>query len=384
MATHTLLPPGPTPSCRCDSLTCSYKLPTPEHCDDLLNLGWQLGYFVMPTGVMQPPRGARLFEKAFHHDSGVYIELTPPTSMRSNAGTGILTVPGSVLAALDAKERLDLYIELYSLEGFYRCTRIDTQLTVLDPPVSIYEFLDQVNDGNIWAKGFSSGQPHARYDRMGRIVAPPTWYWGAADSPTRIRVYDHGAKHEWPMPSLRIEVQQRKRNADDTFRSLVKSAKKEVDNEPLLLVAEANLVKAVSREKADLRDTTDIDREKMGSKWLRKAPRLSWYAELVDAPGAPVERRARPVPTLTQSVAAGVAQYGGKNGAWFMRGMALEGATEGQVGAAYVVRCMAVMTEEHRAMAKEGLTPEQQARVDELYAHYTQFGPYLAEHLWCE
>ena len=186
------------------------------------------------------------------------------------------------------------------------------------------------------------------------------------------------------MQTLRFEVQQRKRNADDTFRSLVKSAKKEVDNEPLLLVAEANLVKAVSREKADLRDTTDIDREKMGTKWLRKAPRLSWYADLVDAPDAPVERRARPVPTLGQSVAAGVAQYGGKNAAWFLRGMAVEGATEEQVGAAYVTRCAAVMTEEHRAMAKEGLTPAQQERVDELFAHYTNLGPFLAEHLWCE
>lgn len=384
MTTHTLLPPGPTPSCRVDSLTCSYKLRSADACDELINLGWNVGYFVMPTGVMQPPRGARLFEKAFHHDSGVYIELTPPSSSRKNAGSGILTVPGAVLAALDARERLDLYLELYSFEGFYRCTRIDTQLTVLDPVVTIYEFLDEVSAGNIWAKGFSSGQPYARYDRSGKHLIAPTWYFGAPDSPTRVRIYDHGVKHQWSVPTMRIETQQRKRNADDTFRSLVKSAIKEVDNEPLLLVGEANLVKAVSREKADLRDTTGIDREKMGSKWLRKAPRLSWYAELVDAPGAPVERRARPVPTLGQSVSAGVAQYGGKNAAWFLRGMAVEGATQDQVGAAYVERCAAVMTEEHRAMAKEGLTAEQQARVDELYAHFTHHGPLIAEHLWCD
>ncbi len=79
------------------------------------------------------------------HTSGVQIELTPPDKDVRNAGLGLLSIPGQVLSALETKERLNLYREVYSFEGFYRCTRIDTQFTVLEPPISIYDFVDEVS-----------------------------------------------------------------------------------------------------------------------------------------------------------------------------------------------------------------------------------------------
>ena len=384
MQIETLVPPGPTPSCRPDYATWSFKVPNLHQVEDLLNLGWAIGHKVMPNGDMNGPRQGRLFEQVWQHDSGVTVEVTPPDSQKRNAGTAILSVSGSVLAALDAKERSELYLEVYMWEGYYRCTRIDTQFTVLDPPITIYDFVDSCQEGNLWAKGFSSGQPYTQIDRAGNHRISPTWYFGAPDSPTRARIYDHGVKHDWSVPTMRFEVQQRKRNADDTFRALAKQVQVEVNNGPLLLEQEANLVKAISREKLDIRDTTDIDREKLGGKWLRKAPRVGWYAEMVDAPGAPVERTARPVPTLLQSIKASVDQYGGNIGAWAIHGMALEGCTLKQAAELYVLRCIGSMGEQHRARAKAGLTEAQQAEVDKLYAKLTTRGSFLAEHLWDE
>ena len=384
MPTETLCAPGPTPSCRVDYLTNSFKLPTAQHCEDLINLCWAIGHRVLPNGDMQPPMPSRLFQERRLHDSGCSVELTPPSSDRRNAGTGILTIPGAVCAALDSSERSALYREIYLWEGHYRCTRIDTQLTVLNPVQTIEEFVDEAQAGNIWAKGYSTGQPWMQVDRAGNHRVAPTWYFGTPDSPTRARIYDHGAKQGWEIPTMRFETQQRKRNADDTFRFLVNQLNKEVDTEPLFLVTEANVVKSVSREKLDLRDTTDIDREALGGKWLRKAPRLGWYAELVDAPGAPVERRARPVPTLEQSMSAMADQYGGNVGAWILQTMATEGCTLKQASEALVMRCIGRMADQHRVKAKISLSAAEQAVVDKLYAKLTPEASKMAEHSWCE
>ena len=382
MAIETLLPPGPTPSCRVDYGTFSFKLATSDRCEALLNLGYSVGDRVLPRGEFVGPRQSRLFAEHWMHDSGVVVEFTDPSSEKRNSGSGVLTIPGSVFSALASEERLALYREIYNWEGFYRCTRIDTQLTVLEPPVLIYDFVDDCQAGNVWAKGYSTGQPWVQIDRAGKHKIPPTMYFGAPESPTRARIYDHGAKLEWDVPTMRFEVQQRKQNANDTFRALVKQTQVEDEDLPLLLEAEANLVKAVSREKLDLRDTTGVDREALGGKWLRKAPRVGWYSEMVDAPGAPVERQARPVPTLEQSLKAMVDQYGGKAGAWVLQTMAIEGCTLKQASEALAMRCIGSMGDQHRVLAKGGLTEAQQAQLDKLYGKIAPEASRIAEHAW--
>ena len=384
MPTEKLRPPGPTPSCRCDSLTVSYKLHTLQLAEDLIDLGWQVGHHVLPNGEMNGPLPCRLFKEAWQHDSGVRIELSAPGSGGRNEGVGTVTIPGAVFAALDVVERRELFIELYSREGFFRCTRIDCQLTILDPPVSIYTFTDQHLDGLFWPKGYSTARPDIQRDPYGDYKRAPTVYYGATTSPTIARIYDHGVKLAWEEPSLRFEVQQRKHNARDTFLSLVRSLQPEDSASPLLLEAEANLCKAVLREKLDLRDTQGIDRKALGGNWLRSTRPVGWYRELVDAPGAPVERRARPVPTLNQSMRAMNEQYGGKVAAWIHQTMAVEECTLKQAAEALAMRCTGVMSDEHRALAKQGLTEAQQRRVDRSFAKYRNEATRLAEFAWTD
>lgn len=382
MHNQLLVPPGPTASCRCDSATWSFKCPTQEIATDWLNLGWAVGHKVLPNGDMSRPRQGRLFSEVRSHDSGVQIELTPPDLDKRNAGTGILTVPGAVFAALAPQERLELYREVYGMPGYFRCTRFDTQFTVLEPPVNIYDFLDSCLRQDYWVRGYSQSQPYIRLDKAGNHVIAPTMYFGAPDSPSRVRIYDHGAKWGWDVETMRFEIQQRKRNANDTFRSLMKQTADEDTNAPALLVKEAMLVMSVSREKLDLRDTSQIDRQALGPKWLRQAPPVAWYSELVATAGEPVERQARPQSTLEQSIAASTEQYGGNIGAHCLRAMAVEGCTLKQAGESYAMRCISKMSDMHRARAKEGLTEAEAARVDALYVKLTRKASELAEHFW--
>ena len=154
--------------------------------------------------------------------------------------------------------------------------------------------------------------------------------------------------------------------------------------EPLFLVNEATLCKNVLMEKLDLRDTTGIDRKQLAGHWLRKAPRVEWYHDLVNAPEAPVERSARPLPSLNKSVNAMSDQYGGNAGAWLMHVMAEEGATLKQASETLAMRLISRMKDSHRARAKEGLTAAQQAKVDKLYTKLTAEAAQLAESFWMD
>ena len=384
MARIQLEPPGPTESCRPDYGTWTFKLDDEMACIELVDLANNLGHHVAPAGYMDEPKQGKHAAEVRSHCSGISVELTHPDSPRRNAGLGIISIPGQVFAALDAQERLQLYRDIRTWRGYYRCTRLDVQLTVLNPPVTAAEFCDLVADGMIWPKHFSSSMPYGEKDRSGNWRSSPTQYFGTPESPTRVRVYRHGVKLGWDVEDLRFEVQQRKRNADDTFRSMCRYTQKEATDLPLLLVKEPTFVKNVLMEKLDLRDTSQIDRQEIGGKWLRKAPPVDWYFDLVNAPEAPVERTARPQPSLAQSVRAGVDQYGGNGGAYLLRVMATEGATLKQASEAVGMRCIGKMTDQHRARAKEGLTPAQQAKVDRLYAKLTNEAAQLAEVFWTD
>ena len=374
-----LEPPGPTESCRVDYLTTTFKLRDTDDCVSLVDFANDIGHHVAPAGYMSEPRPGRHAAEVRDHCSGVQVELTHPDSPKRNAGLGILSIPGQIFAALAVQERANLFRDVYLWRGFFRCTRIDMQVTAFNLPLTIEEFCDEVAAGNIWPKHFSSGMPYGDKGRDGQWRKPPTQYFGASESPTRARIYRHGAKHGWEIPDIRFEVQQRKRNASDTFRSLVKTISAEDNQSPLLLTGEANVTKNVLMEKLDLRDTSAISREKLGSKWLRKAPPVEWYFDLVTAPEAPVERSAVPVRSLVESEAACAAQYGGKVFARALQTMAVEGADLGAAGGMVLLRFAQHCKEEHRAQAKEGLSPEAQARVDELYAQLTKEAAWVSE-----
>ena len=379
MANETLIPPGPTPSCRVDYGSWTFKVPDSISVERLREFHADICYHVMPNGEFKSPKTGRHFEQVWDHDSGCSLEVTDPDSKKRNNGLALLNIPGAVFASLDTKERQSLYIDVYSMEGFYRCTRIDTQFTVLDPPIEIGQLCESVEAGELWAKNFSTQRTHGDRARDGSWRKPPTCYFGASDSPTIGRIYSHGAKHGWDIPDIRFEVQQRKRNADDTFRTLVNRAKDEVTEGPLLLVKEANLVMSVSGEKLDIRDTSGIDRKELGGKWLRKAPRAAWYEELVTCTEAPVERRSRPVPSLDQTVRAGIQQYGASRGAWMQRLMVKEGATVEQAAMALAWRDIAQMKDAHRQKAMAAMTKAEATKLQKLYARLTKEAAQMTE-----
>jgi len=55
-----------------------------------------------------------------------------------------------------------------------------------------------------------------------------------------------------------------------------------------------------------------VNRSENPSKWLRKAPKVSWYQELVEAPAGTVEKKYKPATDLYRARQVGCEQYGAK------------------------------------------------------------------------
>ena len=271
----------PTPSCRLDYLTASFKFPNEEAEEDLFAYFFDLAEKVLPTDKPLEPTKGKYFNFLYKHPTGASFEYSPRQSAKSTAGGGLLTLPGVMFSSLDAEERRDLIVDIYKWPGFYRCTRCDPQLTVLDPPVTVRDIVDDVEAGRLWVTKFSNQTSYVERDSNGLIINEPTQYFGSPQSQVRLRIYDHGAKHGWQTPSLRVEVQARKETADAWFRRMGRRAYDERHAEPLLIKGEAQTVKDALNQHADFRDTSAYEGRPKPKKWAQSAPRPAWWDEMV-------------------------------------------------------------------------------------------------------
>jgi hypothetical protein len=261
------------------------------------------------------------------HPSGISTEFTPPTTGDRNQGVMAMSIPGACWAALSAENRLELITDVPLLDGFYRCSRWDAQLTTLDPEVTIREFVRDVEAGKIWPKRFGSGNAYGERNLHGDYLKPPTQYFGAKESQVMARIYDHGAVHDWPMASMRFELQFRKQWANDHWDRLHTRAKTEMASESGSPECEELMVKKALRHHLDLRDTTQWVGKRKPKNWAQKAPTLDWYERLLDTPHEKFKATHRPEATWERAQEVMIEQYGRKCAKQLLVDMAKSGSS---------------------------------------------------------
>lgn len=335
----TLVSTGPSDSCRTDFSTHTFKLHSQEHEDELYAYVWDLSEKILPVGRMNDPTKGRYFDAVYSHKCGISLEMTPLDSKRSTRGCAIVSFPGGAWASLDAAERRDLIIDIRQWPGFYRTTRWDPQITVVNPPIEIGDIVKGVKSGELWAKGFSSEDSHARRDKNGLLIEPPTQYFGSTQSNIRLRIYDHGAKHDWQVPSLRVEAQLRKELADQHFRRLAERCYSEADADPLFVCQEEQTVKDALVQHADLRDTTEWQGRRKPRNWASKAPKAAWWDEMLQHKGDPLTVAQKAELDWDKTMEALKDQYGRKLWLWSRREAASKGKTTAEVLEAFVTSC---------------------------------------------
>lgn len=307
-----LVSTGPHESCRTDYLTVTFKFTKEDEEQDLLAYFHDLAEKILPSGGFNPTRPGKNHAYVYAHDSGVTIETSPLDCTRSTRGTMSVTLSGDVWGSLDAWERSCLLRDIREWPGYYHCTRWDAQITVLNPPITVEQIVRDVEAGRLWAAGFSQQNPWGQRKGDGSFASPPTQYFGSPQSNIRLRIYDHGHKHQWGQPSLRVEAQIRKRYANDHTIRLFGRCQLERETPPLLVTAEERTVKDVLAQHADFRDTTRWEGRQRPTKWRQSAPKSPWWDEILQHRGDPAQLSHKPAVTLERAEAACKLQYGRK------------------------------------------------------------------------
>lgn len=320
-----LVSTGPHESVRTDWLSPSFRFTSADEESDLFAYFYDLGEKVLPVGELLPPRSGKHYQYVYSHQSGLSIETSPLDSTRSTRGSMLVNLPGSIWGALDAQERNFLITDIRNWPGFYRVTRWDPQITVLQPPLLVEELVNLVEAGKIWVAGFSQQNPWGQRKADGSFTEPPSQYFGSPSSDIRVRIYDHGAKHGWLEPSLRVEVQIRKQYATDHFHRLARRCQEQRDNPPLLINAEEITVKDALAQHADIRDTSRWAGRERPKKWRQAAPVADWWEEMLQHRGDPAKLSHRPEVSFARARAACHLQYGRKLAkGWMAEGLTRE------------------------------------------------------------
>lgn len=306
----------PSPSCRTDFLTISLKLPNREAEDDLFAYWYSLCEKLLPTKEATLPSKGRYYQRLYNHSCGSSFEWSPIDSDETNAGSALLTFTGTQFGLLDASERRDLMVDLYKWPGFVRCTRWDGQITVLDPPITIDHLVDNVEAGRLWVTKYSTAQPWVQRNSNGVIQNKPTQYFGSPQSKTRLRIYDHGAKHNWNVASLRVELQTRKETADQWFRRMARRAYDERHVEPIFVTQEERTVKDALSQHADFRDTSAYEGRPKPKKWAQSAPTPDWWTEMLAHKADPLKLQHKVETDIDRAVEVMIEQYGRKFFLW--------------------------------------------------------------------
>lgn len=306
------------PSCRIDTVSVTFRAPTLDLFEEILDLGFQLNSYVDETRPLKCIGKGRHFSHVFSGGGLVSLEGTPP--LRSdltpndarNAGVVSLTLNGQFFTACDAGERAGLLLQVASQPGFYHCTRLDGEITLVDPEVTAEDIVRDVEAGRLWAARFQTQRAYGDRNRDNDFVRGCTQYWGGKGSDLLARSYDKAAESGWVQPAVRHELQLRGTRANDRFIQLKGALKRQQRRPPLLLTAESDFVKSMLSQDLDYRDTSKWAGRRKPKNWAQSAPAPGWWKAATDGATDSFEYSKRPKSDLDQTFEAWLDQYGRK------------------------------------------------------------------------
>lgn len=381
MATVTLQQPEASASCRTDYASFSFRNTATREVDELMAWLEDLSRFLLPQGQWDGPTSGRHFTDVFNHSSGLAIEFTPPHIAERNSGISVIRLPGQIWGALDSDNRLELITDIDCLPGYCRCTRWDAQLTLLEPPLLVPDFVDAVEAGRIWPVRYGVGNSWTRRNLHGEHIESPTQYFGGKASMCLARVYDHGAKWGWEVPTIRLEVQMRRTWADDHFRRLRDRANKAMRHEHEPNDVEETTVKEALAQHLDLRDTSQWAGKRKPKNWAQAAPKLDWYEKALEGKHDPLKPTYRPSSDLWKTREAGCAQYGPKQLITVLSDAYRLGCGLEDAGMALLGEMALHVKDHHFEMLQDVIAPEHLADARKTLEVMRRFGAEWTEHV---
>ena len=195
-------------SLRPDWLAASFRSASEKHRQQVWALVQESVERVAPGMSWKMTTASRHFENCFQHELGVRFESSPLESDHM-AGHSVVNYQGQYFALSSVYEQMRLLEQLLTFKGRYHWTRLDCQVTTLNPSQSAEQIVDDIQRRVLWIKGYKGWRPSGLRDIDGKDVNGLSAHFGSVTSDRQATSYNKAAQLGWETPARRDETRLR-------------------------------------------------------------------------------------------------------------------------------------------------------------------------------
>ena len=229
---------------------------------------------------------SRHFEQCFRHEVGARFETSPLDAPR-NAGLSVITFSGLYFALSSVYQQMALFRDLYDFKGRYHFTRLDCQVTTLNPSQSAEQIVTDVREGRLWVKSYRGWEPRGLTDLNGKPTGGLSACFGAPTSDRNATSYNKAAQQKWDTPARRDEVRLRGDWAEQHTERIATAIAGASSEDDAIEAYQRETANAILQHMQYLDLTGQpIPRPK---DWARGRKKPKWWSETLDQQFEPVK-----------------------------------------------------------------------------------------------
>ena len=272
-------------SLRPDWLTVTFKSASEKHqtqvCEfvqDLINrvsdeAGWVTG------------QSSVHFDRCLKHPIGARFETQEADGNFAHL-LSVFSLSGSYWALSSVYEQMRLIEEIHLFKGRYHYTRLDAQVTTLNPTQSAEQICTDVQEKRLWVKGYRCFEPKGLRDADGKPVNGLSACFGAPASDKKATSYNKGAEQGWDTPARRDEIRLRNQWAEEHMNILATAISGASSENEAIEAYQRACAQAISQHMQYL-DITGQPSPRPKD-WARSAHRPKWWTETLEQQHEPV------------------------------------------------------------------------------------------------
>jgi hypothetical protein len=279
-------------SLRPDWLSVSFKSGTSRHQQTLFEWIQDACDRYCPSGQWDKLAASRYFDNAFQFNHGVSFSSSASTSSK-NPGMSLMTFTGEYFALSSVYEQMRLFTELLTFKGRYHFTRLDVQVTTLEPSQSAEQIVEDVAAGDLWVKGYKGWEAKGIKDINGQPTDGLSAYFGSATSDRRAVSYNKAAEQKnWPVTARRDEIHLRADWANEHSLALATALAGAATESQAKEIYETKCSEFIVQhmQYLDLKGTP----KPRPQNWARGKKAPKWWSETLEQRFEPVELNRRP------------------------------------------------------------------------------------------
>lgn len=278
-------------SLRPDWLAVSFKSSTERDRDYVYGIAQECSYRVAGDIDFKEGLRSRHFETKLTHDIGITFESSPIHAALS-PGLSVINFTGKYWALSSVYEQLRMISRIHSFKGRYHYTRLDAQVTTLNPSQSAEQIVSDVQENRLWIKGYKGWEPKGLKDRFGEPLGSLSACFGSPTSDRRATSYNKGVEQGWETPARRDETRLRGDWAEGHMTSLATAVLGATSENVAIeaLQTETNVAIAQHMQYLSLDGKSAI----RSKDWARSASVPAWWTETLEQDIEPIKINRKP------------------------------------------------------------------------------------------